>query len=662
MPWNANVRGQQVRPLINLDDETIRVEAGPGAGKTFGLVRRIHRILHPDGLAAAGADVLVVAFNRVIAKQLRADITEELTQFQHNGDPIIRTIHALCIEVIGGDLRLLLPHERDAMIYDILHLFPAVRAEFDRVEDADQALKDHEARNADYPALWQASRNWLERHQARLISDLPGLLLDRLQGGDFRERVYQHVIVDEFQDLTPGEQQLMFRLRRGGGHLVALGDRRQSIYRFRGNDRLGLENLEQLAGAGNAVTDVPMTECQRCPAPIVQAANRLMVLAAAEAMVPANAGPANLHVVTWPDPAAEAVGMARAIVDNIAAHPDDKHLVMVTRRQFGYALRTEIAALNDQLKVDLSFSEGLLESWAAREAFLLFCLLVDPDRPTWRAWFAYRDSADGRNFKAPSRNAAAYLQMLDAAHDQITAPIVEALAQEPRDQRRGAGGAILWDRALRFVALSNAFAIGAAADAAAVLRNIFDPAHWIGDGYENADAARLDLELLAAKAEALRAEEAERMPHAAAADHLREVARRLRQHIATSEPLNDDGESDLQVCTLWGAKGVTADHVYILGVCGEAIPGQRRPEYPGTELDYSEEQRRLFYVSITRSKRTLVLSRALRIRRGEAQQLGLAVGAAGGRFWATLQMSPFLRDILPVLPAAVAGDQWGGCA
>ena len=41
MPWLENVRGTQVLPVINLDDATIRVEAGPGTGKTFGLVRRV---------------------------------------------------------------------------------------------------------------------------------------------------------------------------------------------------------------------------------------------------------------------------------------------------------------------------------------------------------------------------------------------------------------------------------------------------------------------------------------------------------------------------------------------------------------------------------------------------------------------------------------------
>lgn len=116
--------------------------------------------------------------------------------------------------------------------------------------------------------------------------DRPRLLLERLKGGDFPEQGYDYVIVDEFQDLTPGEQELMFRLRRPGGQLVALGDPRQSIHTFRGNDRQGLAKLEELVGDGLAVFDVSMTECQRCPKPIVVAANQLMALSGVEQMVP----------------------------------------------------------------------------------------------------------------------------------------------------------------------------------------------------------------------------------------------------------------------------------------------------------------------------------------------------------------------------------------
>lgn len=118
--WNHGVRGTQVPPLINSDASTIRCVAGPGSGKRFGLVRRVERILHPEGLAVDGHDVLVVAFNRVIARQLRDNIHAQLKTFEYTHEPVIRTIHALCIEVIGEELRMLLPHEVDAMIYDVL--------------------------------------------------------------------------------------------------------------------------------------------------------------------------------------------------------------------------------------------------------------------------------------------------------------------------------------------------------------------------------------------------------------------------------------------------------------------------------------------------------------------------------------------------------------
>jgi superfamily I DNA/RNA helicase len=97
-----------------------------------------------------------------------------------------------------------------------------------------------------------------------------------------------------------------------------------------------------------------------------------------------------------------------------------------------------------------------------------------------------------------------------------------------------------------------------------------------------------------------------------------------------------------------------------MGLCKEAIPGERREEYHGTEIEFREEQKRLFYVSITRTKNTLVLSRANSISRGEASQLGLQVKSGKG-FRAGLEMSPFLRDIMQYLPNYQLGENWKGC-
>ena len=664
-PWHIGVRGTQVLPIIDLDDDTIRVEAGPGTGKTFGLVRRVQRILHPEGLNVPGGKVLVVAFNRVIAKQLQKDIEKRLANSPHNGEPVIRTVHSLCLQIIGTPLRILLPHEQEAMIYDVLHEYIVLHQKYGNYYRADQALRDHVAKHQQHMQLWQAAKQWLARHHAQLISDLPSQLLDKLHGGDFREQTYSHVIVDEFQDLTPGEQKLFLILRGKDGKFVALGDPRQSIYKFRGNDKDGLSKIEELLSpSGGIVTNISMTECQRCPKEIVHAANQLMGLYDAQRMTSGSQVAANLNVVVWKSLEAEAKGMAKAIVDNIHAHPQDPldnhliHLAMVTRRHFGYMLREEISKLDPNLKIDLGFSESLLETWAVREAFLYFCLLVDPDAPTWRAWLGYQNSADGRKFKAPERNADAYLKFLTACNDEITEAEVQQLANNPT-KPVGKGGSKLWERAKRFVELKRQLQWDGK-EPLMLLKEIFDANSWGVDQSSDHETARHDMELVLAKACDICQELQSDNLKSTVQEQLKEVACRLRYQIATREPFVPDETSDLQVATLWGAKGVTADHVYVIGLCKEAIPGTRREEYPGTDLAFEKEQRRLFYVSITRSKRTLVLSRADSIARGQAKQLGLQV-SDGNRYRAGLNMSPFLRDIIDYLPNAKSGEDWRGC-
>ena len=127
--------------------------------------------------------------------------------------------------------------------------------------------------------------------------------------------------------------------------------------------------------------------------------------------------------------------MAKAIVENIHAHPEDRHLAMVTRRQFGYWLRDRIFELDLKLRLDLGFSEGLLDSWAAREAFLVFCLLIDPDRPTWRAWLGLTL----RQARTSRRQSGMRMCTCNYLHRR-TMPlrkVVEALAAEERGKSRG---------------------------------------------------------------------------------------------------------------------------------------------------------------------------------------------------------------------------------
>lgn len=656
-PWNIGIEGKPTLRLINSDAPTIRVEAGPGAGKTLALKRRVLRVVHPTGLNLPGQEVLVVAFNRVISANLDKDIKEQLKDLPDTAQPVIRTVHALCLQVVGRPLRLLMEHEREAMIYDVLCEYPKIAEAYERSHSkTQQALHLHEARLEDHPELWQAVRQWLTRHDAVLIGDLPRLLLDKIKAGDYEGERYTHVIVDEFQDLTEGEQLLFMKLRRPKGFFLALGDSKQSIYKFRGNDKDGLRKLEKL-DPDQPVEDLPLPDCYRCPAAVVKAANQLMVLHP-PAMGAANEDQANIHLVHWTTPEAEAKGMAAHILANLKAHPKERHLAMVTRKQFGYALRRELSLLDEGVRVDLSFSESLLEEWPVREAFMFLCLLADPDAPTWRAWFAYHNPRhEKESYKPAKRNADAYLRFLTRQHDKITWDAVRDMAKGPQSAVKGRGGSIVWSRAQRLLQQLDALGMDpTATDPSRLIQAITTPSMWAAEGNQD---AMLDFDTFRAKADQL----LERTANSGkgAAWRLKALVNDLRHAVATREPLAPSAEADLQVTTMWGAKGVTADHVYVLGLCNAALPGKRREEYPGTDADFEEEQRRLFYVTLTRSRRTLVLSRAKLIRPGEALRLGLGQLPMKGRNWSQLLATDFLHDIQDLLPDSVDGKDWKGC-
>lgn len=396
-----------------------------------------------------------------------------------------------------------------------------------------------------------------------------------------------------------------------------------------------------------------MNQCLRCPEVVVQAANALMAGRRPGDMDSGNELSATVVPVVWESVDAEVRGMAKRIADNFAVRRTDDHLVMVTRREFGYLLRDELLELDPEFPVELSFSESVLETWPAREAFYFFTLLFAPDGPSWRAWLGF---GTDREPKAPRRNAPAYLALLTAVDDVISESCILDVASGDRVVT-GSGATNLRRRAQRYAALRTAFEPREDADATAVIETFFAAAKWTTSETPDLVRAAADLAIIRQRATEAAAEELD----TELSTQLGNVARTLRHQIATRETFGSDSTERVRVATLWGAKGATADHAYVIGLCAEAVPGRKHPTSALTAAEYLEEQRRLFYVTITRAKQTLVLSRATTARNAQARDLNL-VGRRWGEHHRLLTMSPFLSDIIDFLPDAVAGNEWEGLA
>jgi superfamily I DNA/RNA helicase len=252
------------------------LEAGPGTGKTQTLTARV------EGLLASGVDprrILHLTFTNKAAGERAARIARKrpdagaamwVGTFHAFGLDVIRRFHAElglpkdprmmdrteAVELLEQEFpRLGLAHYRN--LYDptqiIVDMLAAISRAKDEVVDAEryaelarmmrQAAVDAEQQEAAERALevahvYQAYETL--KHEAHCVDfgDLVSMPVRLLEGNAaIRAHLrtqYDHVLVDEYQDVNRSSVRLLAALRGDGENLWAVGDAKQSIYRFRG--------------------------------------------------------------------------------------------------------------------------------------------------------------------------------------------------------------------------------------------------------------------------------------------------------------------------------------------------------------------------------------------------------------------------------------------
>jgi DNA helicase II / ATP-dependent DNA helicase PcrA len=138
--------------------------------------------------------------------------------------------------------------------------------------------------------------------------------------------------------------------------------------------------------------------------------------------------------------------------------------------------------------------------------------------------------------------------------------------------------------------------------------------------------------------------------------NVRDFVTELRVAVTQPELPGPQGNA-VRIMSLHKSKGLTARLVIIAGCVSGIIPSIDFQAPLVEQNRQREEQRRLFYVGITRSTETLVLSNAVRMPYGAALQMRMPVAARRGPY-AILQASPFLAEFGPAAPAPLSGANW----
>jgi superfamily I DNA/RNA helicase len=587
-------------------------------------------------LLEEGADpkkILVVTFTRMAAGDLVAKVA---ACGAPNADQVgPSTLHSLAFQILrhedavralGRVARILLPHERRPMVFDLSRRgfgdvrvlankeIPAFEAAWARLQSDEPGWPKKEDK-----ALHDALIAWLRFHDAMLVGELVPLALMFMRNNpvnDFSGR-YNWVVVDEYQDLNRAEQELIQQLAKKAVLLIA-GDDDQSIYAFKYAHPEGIATFP-------AEVDYPLPVCRRCPSLVLTLARSLIESAGAHRIAKdlqprAGAPEGEVYVLQWRDVVVESRGLASIVGTWVKAgrFAPGEVLILSPRRVFAEFIHEALTEAG--LESRLYYSEQVFDSQKASEAFAVLCLLVDQsDRVALRIWLGlaskeWRAKEYNRlRAECEKRGTDPWTALEGLVTGEIKIPHTKGIVEQFTKLRP------------RLKEFDNAD-----------LQTVVDKALPAGDE----DVTELREIAVAALEEA---------------DDLLALLRRIRERVA--QPEVPTKRTTISIMTPHRAKGLEADLV-VLGSCVEGFVPMIDHDAPTEEQDRQmAEGRRLFYVGITRAKKALILSSFRAIPAGAAKRIGF--GATKGASGMLRQpASRYLGELGPSCPITVEGDQF----
>lgn len=301
-PYLKGLNDPQKEAVLNIDGP-LMVLAGAGSGKTRVITHRIVHIIH-QGIAPH--NILAVTFTNKAAKEMRERVVD-LTKKYFPSDravvdsyPLVTTFHSLGVRLLR-EFHETLGLRRHFVIYDRSDSQKAVKK---AIEDSGYNPKEFEPRKIlsiisrakgdamttlefkdaanSFPEqvaseVWEKYEETLKSEHALDFDDLLAKTLFLLKTyGPVREKLQQrfkYVHVDEFQDTNKVQFEIMELLIGESQNICVVGDIDQNIYSWRGAD---IKNVLQFEKHFPKSTTVLLEENYRSTQTIIAASNDII--------------------------------------------------------------------------------------------------------------------------------------------------------------------------------------------------------------------------------------------------------------------------------------------------------------------------------------------------------------------------------------------------
>ncbi|MFZ0821512.1 MAG: ATP-dependent DNA helicase [Candidatus Acidiferrales bacterium] len=492
--------------------------------------------------------------------------------------------------------------------------------------DAKALMLEEAARQQEIARAFRASEQLLRERKLQTFGSMmveTVRLLD--EDAKVAERLrsrFRYILVDEFQDTNIAQLELLWRLARDHRNIVAVGDDDQAIYRFRGASfgsfQIFLEKF--VSGPSTKQTVQTLTQNYRSTGRVLRTANQVIALNEKSELFPQK----NLTPSKPPGEKVRIVELANAVQEArwVGAEIARLHAAGAEWRSFAVLYR---AHTHRSLLVEELSRAGI--------PFVIRNLTIF-DNTLVRDLIAYL-----RLIATPSDDVAC-ARVLAAPGWHFAPTDLVRLAERAKKNRRS-----LWNT-LEAAATENSLSAGArAAEFVEFIARMRKRSRKLRASELFAELGG-ELDLGVAAGGDFRAYH-ERLAQFIRGWEMKSETRRLAEFVEYLDffqqaggQINleeETGANAVQLMTVHAAKGLEFDHVFILRLTRGAFPTRARThlfEFPDELMKeqrprgdfHIQEERRLFYVALTRAKERLTLTAVVDNKRNKP--------------------SPFLDDIL----------------
>jgi DNA helicase-2/ATP-dependent DNA helicase PcrA len=621
------------------------VLAGAGSGKTRVLTGRIAHLIREGGIPQGA--ILAFTFTNKAAREMR----ERVEQLLGMPDPKVwlGTFHATCVRILRRHAESV-GYPRGFVIYDTDDQRALLRDLMRELGGAENAITPAGAgarisrlknEGVSPQAFAERSLGPLDRRLAavyasyakalrdRAAMDFDDLVLYAVQLLDLDEAVrgdyagrFRHVLVDEYQDTNGIQFELIQRLSGVHRNLVAVGDDDQSIYSWRGAD---VGNILSFEKHFPDATVLRLTQNYRSTQTILRAANGVVRHNTArkeKELWTENERGESLTLNVVSDEEAEGEKVVSLLLERQRRDDNRNRDFAVLYRTNAQSRAVENALRRSGIPYQLTGGVSFYERREVKDLIAYLRALTQPrDAVAWLRVLNVPTRGIGKTTLDRLRDFTAERGI--TIPEALRHPDLAAVAG-PAPARR------LRDASAVFESLAPLLSLSPPACVAELTARIRFREHLLEEDRSEAEERIENVEELIAGAEAY----ARRAEEPSVEGFLAEVA------LLTDVDLWDDADDTVNLMTVHAAKGLEFPVVFVVGLEEGLFPHASALE----EEAELEEERRLFYVALTRAQKRVHLLHATYRR---------AWNASGGG------MSRFLSEIPSDCLEVEHDDTWG---